>query len=161
MSTVTKAPRRPAKQLTRLAVRTTWQPNGHIERTLTRRRVPFYNPAQIIADAARILVPEWRPQQVQLFACSGSKVTARERLRIDFGSDESGESTHVYVTLTPADSMMFASHLMASGLVTSAWLIGTVAIPEEGGDDDGETVPMPRLRWAHPTSYHRRPTVLH
>jgi hypothetical protein len=113
----------------RLAVRETWQPSGRREPPIRRRRIAFHNPAQLLTDAARILVPECRPVRVSLY------IADKPSLRIDFGHDNDGVSTSVHISLVPGDTAVLASYLFAGGNVRTAMIFSD--LHAYGGDDDG------------------------
>lgn len=127
----------------RLAVRSTWQPEGRIERTIEKRRVVFLHPAQLIADAAA-LVPECDPVQVSVTCVGNKKTPCFPNLHLSFGCLRRGESTSVRVELEPREAQSVAEYLIRTEIVVFATIFTEPKPKKHTADDDGgDGLPVP------------------
>lgn len=119
---------------TRLATVSTWQPATQLQRTVTRRRLPFAgNVRDLIRRAAELAAPR-RPWRMHL---SFFPHRGRRHLFLDCEADAHGVATHVSVALHASDVGLFAyfaRHRSLSGVLF-------VEFP----DEDGEDLSVPRV----------------
>lgn len=138
-----KARRGITRQTMCVAKRTTWNPKWRAHgkdnsRVHTTRRIPFRTPGQLIEDAARLLVPEWRPVKVNVFVSESHP----GYIEIFFGRDKEGTTLSVEIELQQNDARGFLLHAVTAGTLRGAMVCFE---PPEQDRDGGEELPVPSV----------------
>lgn len=120
---------------TRLCVKRVKNGRTSMERAVTRRRLPFTTPGQLIRDVTAALVPEWLPIKAHI-----TKLFEYYKVEISYGKDANGTETFVAIDLEEADILLFIRYLLRStDTVLACTLILGIDIPDE--DDGGLRLP--------------------
>jgi hypothetical protein len=134
-----------APEMMRTAILRETFPGNQNQKPRKRRRIAFKNPAQLIDDAARLLVPEWRPLSVRLTAMSGQP--EHDCIVMEFGRGPDGVRTSVRIQLVPGDIEAITSYLLEVGTNAHRTQVLFVDLPDTDEDDGdgGEELPVPTV----------------
>jgi len=118
-----------------------------VSRTLAKRRVRVTaEDATALIRAAAQMCPQWRPLGIPLAAFDDGR---RYHVDLQFGADEHGTSTTVYVDIDERAARVTAAYLHAQFNVRACMLSVDVAnVTDAANDDGGEELAVPTISQA-------------